>query len=257
MKIDIITLFPEFFDGFTMHSIVGRAIKSGKLEVMTHNLRDYAHDKYKSVDDRPYGGGPGMVLKVDVLHRALTDVRSEISGESVKVILLTPQGQVYNQRTANSLRQEQNLILICGHYEGFDDRIRDYVDMEISVGDYVLTGGEIPAMILADSVARLIPGVLGDNASSYDESHSDGFLEYPQYTRPEVYEEKKVPEILLGGNHKKIDEWRSEQSRIRTKIRRPDLAQEVFEGHGGEALGGDGLGVAHGDVASEGARGSF
>ena len=223
MRIDIITLFPEFFEGFRNHSIVGRAIKNGKLEVMTHNLRDYADDKYKSVDDHPYGGGPGMVLRFDVLHRALTDVRHQTPDNSTKVILLTPQGVVYKQKVALELIKEDNLILICGHYEGVDERIREYVDLEISIGDYVLTGGEIPAMVIIDSVARLLPGVLGDDVSSQDESHSTGLLEYPQYTRPEEYEGKKVPEILLGGNHKKIDKWRKQQVSERTKIRRPDL----------------------------------
>lgn len=223
MRIDIITLFPEFFEGFRNHSIVGRAIKNGKLEVMTHNLRDYADDKYKSVDDHPYGGGPGMVLRFDVLHRALTDVRHQTPDTSTKVILLTPQGVVYKQKVALELIKEDNLILICGHYEGVDERIREYVDLEISIGDYVLTGGEIPAMVIIDSVARLLPGVLGDDVSSQDESHSTGLLEYPQYTRPEEYEGKKVPEILLGGNHKKIDKWRKQQVSERTKIRRPDL----------------------------------
>ncbi len=237
MRIDIITLFPEFFEGFVSHSIVGRAIKSEKLEIVTHNLRDYSNDKYKSVDDRPYGGGPGMVLKVDVLHRALIDVKEKSSDHSPsdqqgseltdpKVILLTPQGQVYKQKTALALAKETNLILICGHYEGFDERIRDYVDLEISVGDYVLTGGEIPAMIVADSVARLLPGVLGDDSSSHDESYGEGLLEYPQYTRPEEYDGKQVPEILQGGNHKAIDAWRKEQSVLRTKTRRPDLLTE-------------------------------
>lgn len=226
MRIDVITLFPEFFEGFKDHSIVGRAIKSNKVELVTHNLRDYSDDKYKSVDDHPYGGGPGMVLKVDVLHRALTDVSSKILGKNVKVILLTPQGQVYKQKLALELAQETNLILICGHYEGFDERICEYVDMEISVGDYVLTGGELPAMTIVDSIVRLIPGVLGDDSSSHDESHSEGLLEYPQYTRPEKYEGKKVPEILLGGNHAKIDEWRKQQSLERTKTRRPELVPE-------------------------------
>ena len=164
-----------------------------------------------------------MVLKVDLLHRDLIDVRSKILDSSAKVILLTPQGQVYKQKMAQELAKETNLILICGHYEGFDERVREYVDMEISVGDYVLTGGEIPAMVLVDSVVRLMIGILGDDESSKDESHSDGLLEYPQYTRPEEYEGKKVPEILLGGNHKEIDKWRKQQASERTKIRRPDL----------------------------------
>lgn len=227
MRIDIITLFPEFFEGFRNHSIVGRAIKNGKLELVIHNLRDWAEDSYGSVDDRPYGGGPGMVLKFDIMLHALNDVKSnlksQISNSQITTILMTPQGQVYNQQTAYSLRQTANLILVCGHYEGFDERIRAYVDIEISIGDYVLTGGELASMVVADSVVRLLPGVLGDDASSQDESHSDGILEYPQYTRPVEYDGKKVPEILLGGNHAQIDEWRHQQAVERTKIRRPDL----------------------------------
>ncbi len=227
MRIDIITLFPDFFDGLKSHSIIGRAIKNGKLELLTHNLRDYAGDAYKSVDDHPYGGGVGMVLRFDVLHRALMDIKANLqltnSNLQIKTILLTPQGQVYKQNMALELSKETNLILICGHYEGFDERIRDYVDLEISIGDYVLTGGEIPAMIITDSVARLLPGVLGDDTSSHDESHSDGLLEYPQYTRPPIYDGKEVPEILLGGNHPKIEQWRREQAIERTKARRPDL----------------------------------
>lgn len=229
MRIDIITLFPDFFEELTNHSIIGRAIGSAKIELVTHNLRDYARDKYKSVDDHPYGGGPGMVLRFDVLLSALDDVKAKLQGaspSSTKVILLTPQGQVYNQRTAYSLRQESNLILICGHYEGFDERIREYVDLEISIGDYVLTGGEIPAMAIIDSVVRLLPGVLGDDTSSHDESHSEGLLEYPQYTRPPSYDGKEVPEILLSGDHKRIEEWRRNEAIKRTKKRRPDLIQE-------------------------------
>lgn len=227
MKIDIITLFPDFFDGIKNHSIVGRAIASGKVELVAHNLRDYATDSYGTVDDHPYGGGPGMVLKVDVLHKALMDVKGKVADASVKTILLTPQGQVYKQQTALELSKIDNLILICGHYEGFDERIRDYVDYEISIGDYVLTGGEIPAMVIADSVARLLPGVLGDDTSSHEESHSDGLLEYPHYTRPNVYDGKKVPEILMSGNHPKIEAWRKEQATLRTALRRPDLRAEL------------------------------
>ncbi len=233
MRIDIITLFPDFFDAIKSHSIVGRAISSGKIEVVTHNLRDWSSDKYKSVDDRPYGGGPGMVLRFDILLKALEDVQSKLkvaSLSSCKVILLTPQGQVYKQKTALDLSKECNLILICGHYEGFDERIREYVDLELSIGDYVLTGGEIPAMIVLDSIARLLPGVLGDDTSSHSESHSpsdsgETLLEYPQYTRPEEHDGKKVPEILLSGDHKKIEAWRSEQSKERTKTRRPELLE--------------------------------
>ena len=231
MRIDIITLFPEFFEGIKDYSIVGRAIGSKRIELVTHNLRDWASDKYKSVDDHPYGGGPGMVLRFDVLLKALKNVKakSKIQNNKSKTILLTPQGQVYKQKMAQELTKETNLILICGHYEGFDERIREYVDIEISVGDYVLTGGEIPAMVIVDSVVRLLPGVLGDDKSSIDESHSpstssgQALLEYPQYTRPEEYDGKSVPKILLGGNHKEIDAWRKEQAEERTKVRRPDL----------------------------------
>ncbi|MCE7897621.1 MAG: tRNA (guanosine(37)-N1)-methyltransferase TrmD [bacterium] len=223
MRIDIITLFPEFFDGLKKHSIVGRAIDNEKVELHTHNLREWAVDSYGTVDDHPYGGGPGMVLKVDVMHAAIKAVKEKVKDFDGKVILLTPQGKVYKQKKALELAKEKNIILICGHYEGFDERIREYVDLEISVGDYVLTGGEIPAMILVDSVSRLLPGVLGDDASSHDESHSEGLLEYPQYTRPAKYDNKGVPEILLSGDHPKIDAWRKEQAIIKTQKRRPDL----------------------------------
>lgn len=229
MRIDVITLFPEFFEQLKNHSIIGRAIGSGKVELVTHNLRDYASDKYKSVDDHPYGGGPGMVLRFDVLLRALSDVKAKLKVESpssTKVILLTPQGQVYQQSKARELSHEHNIILICGHYEGFDERIREYVDLEISIGDYVLTGGEIPAMAIIDSVVRLLPGVLGDDTSSHDESHSEGLLEYPQYTRPSSYDGKEVPEILLSGDHKRIEAWRRKEAIKRTKNRRPDLIKE-------------------------------
>lgn len=237
MKIDIITLFPDFFDGFKEHSIIGRAIKNGKLEVITHNLRDQAKDNYGSVDDHPYGGGPGMVLRFDILLNALNTVKSKSSEHSPtivqgselrkpKVILLTPQGRVFKQKMAQDLAKEQNLIFICGHYEGFDERIRTYADMEISIGDYVLTGGELAAMVITDSITRLLPGVLGDDTSSHEESHSEGLLEYPHYTRPLEYDGKKVPEILTGGNHARIDEWRKEQATLRTKMRRPDMISD-------------------------------
>jgi tRNA (guanine37-N1)-methyltransferase len=221
MRIDIITLFPDFFEGFTSHSIVGRAIKSGKIEVFVHNLRKQAKDNYGSVDDHPYGGGPGMVLKVDVVVPAIQEVKK--LNPDAPVLLMTPQGEKYGQSKAATLAKESGLIFVCGHYEGYDERIRDYVTQEISIGDYVLTGGELAAMVITDSVVRLLPGVLGDDMSSHDESHSEGLLEYPQYTRPTEYEGKKVPDILLGGNHKEIDKWRHEQSIIRTKARRPDL----------------------------------
>lgn len=229
MRIDVITLFPDFFQSVQSHSIVGRAIASGKVELVTHNLRDSSTDNYGSVDDRPYGGGVGMVLRYDVLLTALNSVKSQLNSSKVKTILMTPQGQVYKQQTALELSKETNLILICGHYEGFDERIRQHVDMEISIGDYVLTGGEIPALVVIDSVTRLIPGVLGHDESSHDESHTptndteQSLLEYPQYTRPEEHMGQKVPKILLSGNHPKIEEWRKQQAILRTKKRRPDL----------------------------------
>lgn len=221
MRIDIITLFPDFFAGFREHSIVGRAIKNDKIELFVHNLREQAKDNYGSVDDHPYGGGPGMVLKVDVVVPAIQEVQK--LNPSAPVLLMTPQGEKYVQKKATTLAKESGLIFVCGHYEGYDDRIREYVDQEISIGDYVLTGGELASMVIVDSVVRLLPGVLGDDTSSHDESHAEGLLEYPQYTRPIEYEGKKVPEILLGGNHKEIDKWRREQSAARTKSRRPDL----------------------------------
>lgn len=223
MRIDIITLFPDFFEGFKNHSIVSRAIKSGKLEVYLHNIRDEAKDNYGSVDDHPYGGGPGMVLRVDVVVPMIEKVMK--LNPKAPVILTTPQGEKYTQARAKSLATEQGLIIVCGHYEGYDERIRDYVTLEISIGDYVLTGGELAAMVIADSTVRLLPGVLGDDASSHEESHSEGLLEYPHYTRPLEYRGKKVPEILTGGNHKEIEKWRKTESLARTKTRRPDLLE--------------------------------
>jgi tRNA (guanine37-N1)-methyltransferase len=239
MRIDIITLFPEFFEGLKSHSIIGRAIGAERLELVTHNLRQWAVDDYGSVDDHPYGGGPGMVLRYDVLLAALEAVKAQSSDHlprgkagthpqgselvKSKTILLTPQGEVWKQARARELATTERLILICGHYEGFDERIRAHVDLEISIGDYVLTGGEIPAMVVVDSVARLLPGVLGDDASSVDESHTAGLLEYPQYTRPATYRGSAVPDILLSGNHPAIDAWRHDQAVVRTAVRRPDL----------------------------------
>lgn len=221
MRIDIITLFPDFIETIRSHSIVGRAIGTGKVELHVHNLRQWSKDSYQSVDDRPYGGGAGMVLRVDVVEPAISHVRG--LNPSAKVVLTTPQGNVYTQSIARSFAAESGLIIVAGHYEGWDERIRAYADIEISIGDYVLTGGEIPAMVIADSVARLLPGVLGDDSSSVEESHSDGSLEYPQYTRPPDYKGEKVPEILLSGNHPEIEKWRKSQSRKRTAERRPDI----------------------------------
>lgn len=219
MKITILTLFPDSFAGFLNSSIIGRARERGAVKVELVNLRDFAEDSYGSVDDKPYGGGVGMVLRVDVVAEAIKKSRTTGS----KVILLTPQGQVFTETMARALSQEKELILIAGHYEGFDERVRDYVDQEISIGDYVLTGGELPTAVLTDAIVRLLPGVLGKDESSQDESFSRDSLEYPQYTRPEEYEGKKVPDILLSGHHAEIAKWRADQSQSRTEKRRPDL----------------------------------
>jgi tRNA (guanine37-N1)-methyltransferase len=212
------------FEGPFSESIIGRAQNKRLLHIKIHNIRDYATDKHKTVDDKPYGGGAGMVMKVDVVDYALRDIKYKLKNSKLKSILLTPQGKIFNQKIAQQLSKIENLILICGHYEGFDERIRKLVDMEISIGDYILTGGEIPAMGLVDSITRLIPGVLGKEESSKEESFdAKNLLEYPHYTRPEVYEGLKVPKVLLSGDHEKIKSWRERESLKRTKKRRPDL----------------------------------
>ena len=218
MKINVVTLFPAMFKSVLAESILRRAQKSGAVEIKIHDLRDWTTDKHRMVDDRPFGGGPGMVLKVDVLHRAIEDLKKQNSG--AKVILLTPQGEKYSQPKAESLSQEKNLILIAGHYEGFDDRIRKYVDQEISIGDYVLTGGELPAMVIIDGVVRLLPGVLGDENSAPTDSFSSGELGHPQYTRPEKFDGEKVPAVFLSGYHGELKKWRQEQAKKRTQQRR-------------------------------------
>ena len=215
-RIDILTIFPEMFQEVLNSSIIGRAQKKNLVKIKAHNLRDWTKDKHKTVDDKPFGGGAGMVMKVDVVDRAL---QSLPPGHK---ILLTPQGKTFNQKTAQRLSKLNKLILVCGHYEGFDERIRSLVDEEISLGDYVLTGGEIPAMVMTDAVVRLIPGVI-EAESLKDESFSQNLLEYPQYTRPEEYKKMKVPAVLLSGNHEKIKQWRQQEAEKRTKKRRPDL----------------------------------
>lgn len=236
MKIDILTLFPEMFNGVFDHSILKRAQDKKLIKIKLHNLRDWAQDKHKKVDDTTYGGGAGMVLKVDVIDRALHDLKTKKAKVKSKnksdfIVMLTPQGKRYNQKIAQKLSKRSNLILICGHYEGFDERVRELVDEEVSIGDYVLTGGEIPAMVLCDSVARLIPGVLGKNESHQEESfsmenlNSKLILEYPQYTKPEKYlpiskkfkKSLNVPDILLSGNHAKIKDWRIQESIKKSK----------------------------------------
>lgn len=215
MKIDIITLFPNIFSGPFDASIIKRAESKDLIKVEIHDLRDWGETDRRNVDDRPYGGGVGMLLRVDILDKAITDIKSKSKEKDTKVILLDATGKRYNQQKAMELSKCKHLILIAGHYEGVDHRVHEHlVDETISIGDYVLTGGEIPSMVLVDSVIRLIPGVLGKDESSEVESHKEpGYLEYPQYTRPEEYKGWKVPKVLLSGNHKEIDNWRESVKR--------------------------------------------
>jgi tRNA (guanine37-N1)-methyltransferase len=220
MKIAVLTLFPGMFAGPLDESIVKRAREAGLLELTLHNLRDYAHDRHRTVDDRPFGGGPGMLLKPEPLFEAV----EKLARETTRVILLSPAGRTFNQAIARELAQLDDLLLISGHYEGFDERVREQLaDDELSIGDYVLTNGALPAMVIIDAVTRLLPGALGDDTSSHEESFSHGLLEYPQYTRPAEFRGMKVPEVLLSGNHAQIAKWRAEQANARTKERRPDL----------------------------------
>lgn len=221
MKFNIITLFPETVQSLTDYSILGRAIEAKIVEIKTYNLRDFGIGKRGTVDDTPYGGGAGMVLKVDILDKAIEQVRTENLG--TYVILMTPKGEKYTQRAVKSLAKKKNITLVCGHYEGFDERVRELVDAEISIGDYVLSGGEIAAATIIDSVSRLIPGVLGGEDSASEESFEKGLLEYPHYTNPREYKGMKVPEVLLSGNHAEIEKWRRQQAESITKKRRPDL----------------------------------
>ncbi|RAQ96745.1 tRNA (guanosine(37)-N1)-methyltransferase TrmD [Thermogemmatispora tikiterensis] len=219
MHIDIFTLFPAMFEGPFSESILKRARERGLLSIALHNIRDFTTDKHHIVDDYPYGGGVGMVMKPEPIFAAVEAVY-----QGGPIILLTPQGRLFNQQIARELAREPRLSLICGHYEGVDERVAEHLATdELSIGDYVLTGGELPAMVIVDAVARLIPGVLGDDASTHEESHSDNLLEYPQYTRPPEFRGWRVPEILLSGNHAQIARWRRKEALRRTKRRRPDL----------------------------------
>ncbi len=220
MKIDVLTLFPAMFAGPLDESIVNRARESGLLDLKIHQLRDWTHDRHKTVDDRPFGGGPGMLLKPEPIFEAIESLRRE----KTRVILLSPSGRKFDQAIARELASQEDLLLVCGSYEGFDERIRETLaDDELSIGDYVLTNGALPAMVVIDAVTRLLPGVLGDDESSHDESFSHGLLEYPQYTRPAEFRGMKVPDVLLSGNHAEIQKWRREQAKSRTKKQRPDL----------------------------------
>jgi len=223
MRIDCLTLFPEMFQSPLSHSILKRAQDAGIVDIVLTNIRDFAADSYKKVDDKPYGGGPGMVMMPGPIFDCVEYVQ-KLSPEKGRLILLTPQGQKFNQPKAVELSSENRLILISGRYEGFDERIRVGLGTEqISIGDFVLSGGELAAMVIIDAVVRLLAGALGDENSARDESFSEGLLEYPQYTRPEVFRDMKVPDVLLSGNHAKIAQWRRQQSLERTKKWRPDL----------------------------------
>ncbi len=225
MRIDILTLFPSMFDGVFSESIIKRAVHDGHIQINLINFRDYSRDHHGKVDDTPYGGGAGMVLSVQPIFDAVNDLKSD----DTKVILLTPDGNLYKEKMAYDLSREKHLILICGHYEGFDERIRSICDMEISIGDYVLTGGEIPAMVLVDSITRLIPGVINEESHLMDSFNSSNLLDYPVYTKPREFNGMSVPEVLLSGDHKKIEEYRCKESLKRTKERRPDLLGDNHE----------------------------
>ena len=222
MKVDVLTLFPAMFAGPLDESILRRARESGLLEMAVHDLRDWTHDRHRTVDDEPYGGGPGMVLKPGPVFEAV----EALSGDETRVVLMTPQGRPFKQAAARELSGQAHLLLVCGSYEGFDERIRSLAHEELSIGDYVLTNGALPAMVVIDAVARLQPGVLGDDTSSAEESFSEELLEYPQYTRPAEFRDMKVPEVLLSGHHAEIARWRREQAERRTRERRPDLCEE-------------------------------
>lgn len=222
MKISIITLFPKMISGFFEESIVKRAVEKNLVEIEIINLRDFAIDDYGTVDDRPYGGGAGMILRVDVIHKAISKIKNQKS----KIVLTSPKGKIFDQKKAQGYSQLDHLIIIAGHYEDVDARILDFVDEEVSMGDFILTGGEIPASAIVDSIVRLIPGVLKKDKATINESfniNEKKILEYPQYTRPEEFMGKKVPEVLLKGDHKKIEKWREEKAIEETKLKRPDL----------------------------------
>jgi tRNA (guanine37-N1)-methyltransferase len=226
MRFDVVTLFPAMVEAVTGFGIVGRAADRGQIELKTWNPRDYTRDVHRTVDDRPYGGGPGMVMQIEPLRQAIQAARKANPG--ARVVYMSPQGRLLDQDAVRGFAQQEGLILLAGRYEGVDERLIEMeVDAECSIGDYVLSGGELPAMVLVDAVTRLLPGVLGDEDSAQQDSFMDGLLDYPHYTRPEVYEGKAVPPVLLGGNHARIAQWRRQQSLVRTCLRRPDLLEKI------------------------------
>lgn len=227
MRFDILTLFPDMFPGYMSQSLLNKAIENGIVEIHVHNIRDWSTDKHNKIDDRPYGGGPGMILSVEPVIRCVKAVQ-EMTDDPGQVIVMTPQGERLCQPTVERLATNGRMILLCGRYEGFDQRVIDILDpLELSIGDYILNGGEVAAMVVVDSLVRMVPGVLGDEQSSWDDSFSRGnrMLEYPQYTRPQNFEGHEVPEVLLSGNHKQIEQWRKAQSLAKTKMRRQDLLE--------------------------------
>ena len=226
MKIDILTLFPEMCEAVVTSSIIGRAINSGKVKISCTNIRDYANNKHNKVDDTPYGGGMGMVMAADPIYNAYKSVC--VDGEKPYVIYMSPKGTTFTQKKAIEISKKEHIVLLCGHYEGIDERVIDeIVDEEISIGDYVLTGGELPALVVSDAVCRMLPGVLSDEICFTEESHFSGLLEYPQYTKPAVWMDREVPEVLLSGHHANIEKWRRERSLDITLKRRPDILKDA------------------------------
>ena len=223
IQIDIMTLFPEMCEAFLSQSIIGRARKNGYLDIQCHQIRDFAYDKHRRVDDTPYGGGKGMVMKAEPIFLCFEHI-CNLRNTRPKVVYMSPKGRVFNQNIAKEFKNYSNLAILCGHYEGVDERIlEEIVDEQISIGDYVLTGGELPALVFTDAISRMIPGVLSDDICFEDESHYSGTLEYPQYTKPYEWHEKKVPDVLISGHHANIEKWRREKSLEITKKKRPDL----------------------------------
>ena len=246
VEIGILTIFPRVFDSFLLYGNPARAVEAGLLSIEAVDLRDFSDDRHKSTDDYPYGGGTGMIMKPEPVVRGIGSLKGRM--KKPLVVLMTPQGKLFDQSTAERFARRESLLLVCGRYEGFDERIRAFVDEEISVGDYILSGGETAAMVLIDAVSRLVPGVLGADSHVEGESFYDGLLEYPQYTRPPVFEEMEVPEVLLGGHHEKIRKWRKKQALARTLARRPDLLKDrVFDPEEQELLEEISLERANGD----------
>lgn len=234
----VMTLFPEMIENASSFSITGRAIRDERISVKAFDIRDYTKDPHRHVDDAPYGGGAGMLMQVQPIHDCFLAILEHCGGIP-RVLHLSPQGRCFDQRLAEELAKEEELVFLCGHYEGVDERALELLHTEnISIGDYVLTGGELPALVMIDAISRLVSGVLNKEASHEIESFSNGLLEYPQYTRPEIYEGRRVPEILLSGDHKKVDCWRQRQSLLRTKERRPELYEAYIRSHPEEALEG-------------------